>query len=218
MKIMRIDLTVWRRQPGGRPRHGSPFTPPLVRGDCDDLGNPFRLRLPLRLRDHDVRGCAEDAPMKLRVLGSVRRRRRSQWNCNCRNCRRSAPALPTTSAAPSRPSPSAPRPALAAGQCLARHPAADPQRPGACSPRADPRQRHRGGAADATRQIDHSTGLLHAARAQRAAALWSDRPGASRTSARATRSCDVLGHYCGVDWQPIALDGQSLPDPGVAES
>src|SRR3954463_5414588 len=106
MKIMRQDS--WR--PGSR---GAARAPTMCSGtnrsrfpgDGHEVANPAGPGLPLRLRNHDVRGGplrrtgasgparrslpprrASPPPMRISILGSAAGGGFPQWNCNCRNC------------------------------------------------------------------------------------------------------------------------------------
>lgn len=154
--------------------------------------------------------------MKIRVLGSAAGGGFPQWNCNCRNCSglRNATlrALPRTqsSIAVCGSSTSAWALVNASPDILAQLKANPVLQPGRA-----PRDTAIAGIVLVDGQIDHTTGLFMLRESTRPLCVWCTE-NARADLTRGNPIFTVLGHYCGVEYRELRLDGSSFEVAGVA--
>lgn len=196
------------------------------------MGNPERLRFPLRLRNHHVRcqslsGQAEETgrpkpprlpeqEVKIRVLGAAAGGGFPQWNCNCPNC-----AGVRSGRIRARPRTQSSIVASADGerwvlfnaspeilQQLREFPALQPARALRDSAIA--------AIVLMDAQIDHSVGLCMLREHRQRWPLWCTACVREDLSS-GNPLLRVLEHYCGIDWHELPLAGEFAIDgaPGL---
>ena len=153
--------------------------------------------------------------MRITILGSAAGGGFPQWNCNCRNCHGvrsgSVRAKPRTqSSIFVRPDGSADGILFNASPDLLEQIRANP----ALQPARGVRDSAIAAVVLVDGQIDHATGLLMLRERGTPLPVWCTDPVAADLDA-GLPLLRVLGHYCGVQRQRIALDGASFQIPGV---
>ena len=154
--------------------------------------------------------------MKIRVLGSAAGGGFPQWNCNCRNCSglRNATlrALPRTQSSIAVRGTSDTAWALvnASPDILAQLKANPILQPGRA-----PRDTALAGVVLVDGQIDHTAGLFMLRESTRPLCVWCTE-NARADLTRGNPIFTVLGHYCGVEYRELRLDGGSFEVTGVA--
>jgi pyrroloquinoline quinone biosynthesis protein B len=154
--------------------------------------------------------------LTVRVLGSAAGGGYPQWNCNCRQCAAVRAGSPHHRArTQSSIAVGGPHDWLLVNASpdiltqLQRSPALQPARA----------LRDSGIAAVllCDGQIDHSTGLFMLRERGRPLPLWSTRP-AHEDLSHGNPILRVLGHYCGVDWHELPIDGTPVSLPAALEA
>ncbi len=152
--------------------------------------------------------------MIIRILGSAAGGGFPQWNCNCRNCAGvragSVRARPRTQSSI----------AVANGGAWVLVNASPDVRAqleanAAFQPNRGLRDTAIEGIVLVDGQVDHTTGLYMLRESTRPWKLWCT----ESTHADLTRGnpiLEVLGFFCGIEWHPIALQGEAFRIPGVA--
>jgi pyrroloquinoline quinone biosynthesis protein B len=154
--------------------------------------------------------------VKIRVLGSAAGGGFPQWNCNCRNCSglrsKTLRALPRTqsSIAVCGTTETAWVLVNASPDILAQLQANPVLQPGRA-----PRDTAIAGIVLVDGQIDHTTGLFMLRESTRPLCVWCTE-NARADLTRGNPIFTVLGHYCGVDYRELRLDGSSFEVAGVA--
>jgi pyrroloquinoline quinone biosynthesis protein B len=153
--------------------------------------------------------------MRITILGSAAGGGFPQWNCNCRNCAGLRAGTlrakaRTQSSIFIRPDDGADGILFNASPDILQQIKANPE----LQPGRGTRDTAIAGVVLVDGQIDHATGLLMLRERGRPLPLWCTDPVAEDLST-GLPLLKVLGHYCGVDRQRIALDGSAFAVPGV---
>ena len=152
--------------------------------------------------------------MKLRVLGSAAGGGFPQWNCNCAQCSAvrsgSSSHRARTQSSVAVGGPDDWLLVNASPDILTQL-----QRSPALQPARGARDTGIAAVLLCDGQIDHSTGLYMLRERGAKLPLWTTQP-AFEDLSQGNPILRVLGHYCGVDWHEIGLEGQSFEMPGVA--
>ncbi|HET7865632.1 MAG TPA: pyrroloquinoline quinone biosynthesis protein PqqB [Burkholderiaceae bacterium] len=151
--------------------------------------------------------------MKLIVLGSSAGGGFPQWNCNCANCSAVRQGSPTHLARTQS--------SIAIGgpqQWVLCNASPDLLTQLRHTPALQPARALRdtgiAGVVLCDGQVDHSTGLYMLREHRKPLPLWCTQPVHDDLS-KGNPIFGVLGHYCGIAWHEIALDGSPFSVPGV---
>jgi pyrroloquinoline quinone biosynthesis protein B len=155
--------------------------------------------------------------MRITILGSAAGGGFPQWNCNCRNCAGvrdgSVRATPRTQSSIFVRGDSAADGVLVnASPDILEQIRANP----ALQPARSLRDSAIAGVVLMDGQIDHATGLFMLRERGSPLPLWCTDPVAQDLT-QGNPVLRVLGHYCGVQRQRIALDGEAFAVPGVPD-
>ena len=153
--------------------------------------------------------------MKLLVLGSAAGGGFPQWNCHCTQCRAvragSSHHRARTQSSIAVGGPDDWLLVNASPDILTQL-----QRAPQLNPGRAPRDSGIAAVLLCDGQVDHSTGLYMLRERGSKLPLWTTRP-AFEDLSEGNPILRVLGHYCGVDWHEIGLDGHTFEIPGVAD-